>query len=51
MEMTYEVGLNIGIELMREDIVKPKRFYICWIIVLLLLIDIYFLCIEPWSDY
>ena len=51
MEMTYEVGLNIGIELMREDvIVKPYRSYICWFIVGTLMAELYFLWIEPRSD-
>ena len=50
MEMTYEVGLNIGIELMRED-VKPKRPYLCYTILLLFIIDLYFLWVEPRSEH
>ena len=52
MEMTYEVGLNIGIELIREDvIVKPHRPYICWFIIVTLMAELYFLWYEPRSDY
>ena len=49
MEMSYEVGLNIGIEMMREE-ATPKRPYICWSIAVLLMIDLYFLWAEPRSD-
>jgi len=40
---TYEVGLNIGIEMIREDIpVKKKSYWFC-ILFVLLAIDLYFL--------
>ena len=47
--LTYEVGLNIGIELMREDIPveKPKKtHYICYTILALVCIDLYFIFFE-----
>jgi len=47
--MTYEVGLNIGIELMRED--EKPRSYICFYFLGILLIELYFLWYEPRSDY
>jgi len=50
MEMTYEVGLNIGIELMKEEKVKSRPF-VCWFITSLILLYVFFLWNEPRSDY
>jgi len=34
-EITYEVGLNIGIEMVKEEVTKPDYFmYICFTIII-----------------
>ena len=50
--LTYEVGLNIGIEMLKEYPIKkqsyevPKRKYFCYIISIVLILDLYFMLNE-----
>ncbi len=50
---TYEIGLNIGIEMLKDDVLVkkrnyeiPKRNYFCYIILIILIIDLYFMLNE-----